>query len=132
MVTNAAPGPDGRLYVADGYGNAWVHVFDGDGALLFSWGEPGTGPGQFRLPHGIAIDRRGTVYVADRENSRIQLFDAAGTYLREWTHVLRPDDVSVRSACPPAVGPGSSRWTATPCRSSSHDRLRHSCEHLAR
>jgi len=50
MVTNAAPGPDGRLYVSDGYGNARVHVFDPDGQHLFSWGEPGTGPGQFRLP----------------------------------------------------------------------------------
>ncbi len=95
MVTNTAPGPDGRLYVADGYGNARVHVFSGDGAHLFSWGEPGNGPGQFRLPHGIAVDRRGTVYVADRENSRIQLFDSEGTYLSEWTHVLRPDDVYI-------------------------------------
>ncbi|MGD9751644.1 MAG: peptidyl-alpha-hydroxyglycine alpha-amidating lyase family protein [Acidimicrobiia bacterium] len=95
MVTNAAPGPDGRLYVADGYGNARVHVFDADGTHLFSWGEPGTGPGRFRLPHGIAVDRRGTVYVADRENSRIQLFDADGTYRTEWNHVLRPDDLFI-------------------------------------
>ncbi len=95
MVTNAAPGPDGRLYVADGYGNAAVHVFGPDGDHRFSWGEPGTGPGQFRLPHGIAVDRSGRVYVADRENSRIQVFTAEGAYLTEWTDVLRPDDVYI-------------------------------------
>ena len=95
MVTNAAPSPDGRLYVADGYGNAAVHVFDTSGAHLFSWGEPGSGPGQFRLPHGIAIDRGGKVYVADRENSRIQIFAADGAFLSEWTDVHRPDDVFI-------------------------------------
>ncbi len=95
MVTNAAPAPDGRLYVADGYGNARVHVFDPGGEHLFSWGEPGTGPGQFRLPHGIVVDRSGRVLVADRENSRIQLFTAEGDYLDAWTNVVRPDDVFI-------------------------------------
>ena len=95
MVTNAAPAPDGRLYVADGYGNARVHVFSPEGEHLFSWGEPGTGPGQFRLPHGIAIDRSGQVYVADRENSRIQIFSSEGEYRTEWNHVLRPDDLCI-------------------------------------
>ena len=95
MVTNAAPGPDGRLYVTDGYGNARVHVFAPDGAHLFSWGEPGSGPGQFRLPHGVVVDRHGRVYVADRENSRIQVFDADGTYRCAWYDVLRPDDVFI-------------------------------------
>lgn len=95
MVTNAAPGPDGRLYVADGYGNARVHVFSADGDHLSSWGEPGSEPGQFRLPHGIAVRRNGDVYVADRENSRIQIFDAEGTYRTAWSDVLRPDDVFI-------------------------------------
>lgn len=95
MVTNAAPGPDGRLYVSDGYGNARVHVFSPAGEHLFSWGEPGRGPGQFRLPHGIVVDRHGRVYVADRENARIQIFDADGTYLSEWTDIWRPDDVFI-------------------------------------
>ncbi len=95
MVTNAAPGPDGRLYVADGYGNAAIHVFNDDGAHLFSWGEPGNGPGQFRLPHGIVVDGQGQVYVADRENSRIQIFTSEGEYVTEWGHVLRPDDVFI-------------------------------------
>ena len=95
MVTNVALAPDGSLYVSDGYGNARVHKFAADGTLQFSWGEPGSGPGQFRLPHAIAVDRRGTVYVADRENSRIQVFTAAGEYVTEWRHVDRPDDLYI-------------------------------------
>jgi DNA-binding beta-propeller fold protein YncE len=96
--TNLALSPDGDLYVSDGYGNARVHKFAPDGRLLFSWGEPGTGPGQFRVPHGIAVDQNGTVFVADRENSRIQLFDPAGLYLSEWTDVARPSQVFIDRA----------------------------------
>jgi DNA-binding beta-propeller fold protein YncE len=93
--TNVALAADGALYVTDGYGNARVHKFTADGRLLFSWGAPGSGPGQFNLPHGIALDRSGRVYVADRENSRIQLFTPAGEYLSEWTDVARPMQVVV-------------------------------------
>jgi DNA-binding beta-propeller fold protein YncE len=88
--TNLALGPTGDLYVTDGYGNARVHRFAADGRLLQSWGEPGSGPGQFHVPHGLAVDRDGTVYVADRENSRVQLFGADGDYRGEWTDVARP------------------------------------------
>src|SRR5262249_34070880 len=63
------------------------------GRLLHSWGEPGGGPGQFRVPHGIAVGADGTVYVADRENSRVQLFTADGAYLGEWADVARPCQV---------------------------------------
>jgi hypothetical protein len=93
--TNLAVGPDGSLYVSDGYGNARVHKFSPNGRHLLSWGEPGSGPGQFHLPHGIAVDAEGTVYVADRENSRIQLFSADGAYLAEWANVARPCQVFV-------------------------------------
>jgi DNA-binding beta-propeller fold protein YncE len=93
--TNLAVGPEGSLYVSDGYGNARVHKFAADGRLLLSWGEPGGGPGQFRLPHGIAVDGQGVVYVADRENSRIQLFTPDGAYLAEWTDVARPCQVFI-------------------------------------
>jgi len=93
--TNVALAADGALYVTDGYGNARVHKFAADGRLLFSWGEPGGGPGQFNLPHGIAIDREGLVYVADRENSRIQLFTPKGEWLAEWTDVARPMQVCI-------------------------------------
>jgi DNA-binding beta-propeller fold protein YncE len=93
--TNLALAPDGALYVTDGYANARVHKFSADGRLLFSWGEPGDGPGQFHVPHGVAIDGQGTVYVADRENSRLQLFDPGGKFLAEWTDVARPSQVVI-------------------------------------
>jgi DNA-binding beta-propeller fold protein YncE len=93
--TNLAIGPTGDLYVSDGYGNARVHRFSPDGRLLNSWGAPGTGPGQFRLPHGIAVDAQGTVYVADRENSRVQLFSPDGQFRAEWTDVARPCQVCI-------------------------------------
>ena len=73
-VTNVARGRNGDLYISDGYGNARVHRFAADGTHLTSWGRPGSGPGEFNLPHSIAIDSAGRVYVADRENSRVQIF----------------------------------------------------------
>lgn len=94
-VTNVTLAPDGELYAADGYGNARVHRFAADGRLLQSWGEPGSAPGQFNLPHGIAIDRRGRVYVADRENSRIQIFSRDGSLLEIWDWPNRPCDLFI-------------------------------------
>lgn len=96
--TNVALNRAGEIYVTDGYGNARVHKFTPDGRLLFSWGEPGSGPGQFNLPHGIALDRDENVYVADRENSRVQIFDARGKFLTQWTDVMRPMQVVVDPA----------------------------------
>jgi DNA-binding beta-propeller fold protein YncE len=93
--TNVALAADGALYVTDGYGNARVHKFAADGRLLFSWGEPGSGPGQFNLAHGIALDRAGRVFVADRENSRIQIFTPEGLFLSAWTDVARPMQVFI-------------------------------------
>ena len=79
------------MFVTDGYGNARVHKFAADGTHLFSWGEPGTGPGQFNLPHGVWIDRRGRVLVGDRENDRVQVFDQEGKFLRVWpTKLIGP------------------------------------------
>ncbi len=91
--TNVALGPNGDVYVTDGYGNARVHRFSAGGQLIRSWGEPGTGPGQFYLPHGICIDADGRVLVADRENDRIQIFDLEGAYRGVWTDVQRPTNV---------------------------------------
>jgi DNA-binding beta-propeller fold protein YncE len=93
--TNLAIGPSGDLYVSDGYGNARVHRFAPDGTLIQSWGEPGSGPGQFHVPHGIAVDHDGTVFVADRENRRLQLFTAEGVYRSEWNDVARPCQVFI-------------------------------------
>jgi hypothetical protein len=94
-VTKVAVDARGDLYISDGYGNARVHKFSAPGRLLFSWGDPGRGPGQFILPHGIAVDSAGLVYVADRENSRVQIFSPAGEYLREWTFLNRPYDIYI-------------------------------------
>jgi DNA-binding beta-propeller fold protein YncE len=95
--TNVALSPAGELYVSDGYGNARIHKFTAEGRLLFSWGEPGSKPGQFHVPHGLAVDSQGTVYVADRENSRIQLFASDGTFLSQWTDVVRPCQVFINA-----------------------------------
>ena len=88
--TNVAIGLKGEIYISDGYGNARVHIFSPKGELLRSWGEPGKGPGQFYLPHGIAVDAEGRVFVCDREADRIQIFSPDGEYLSEWTDTQRP------------------------------------------
>jgi len=80
----------GSVYVSDGYGNSNVHKFDPKGRHLKSWGEPGTDPGCFNIPHNIATDAEGLVYVADRENSRVQIFDGEGRYLAQWSNLHRP------------------------------------------
>ena len=95
MVTNVAVTGSGEMFISDGYGNARVHRFSPTGELLASWGEPGTGPGQFNLPHSIAVDRGGRVFVADRENSRIQIFSSNGEFLTSWDWVNRPDDLFI-------------------------------------
>ncbi len=96
--TNVALSPTGEIYVSDGYGNARIHKFTPDGKLMFSWGEPGSGPGQFHIPHGIAIDRQGIVYVADRENNRLQVFSPTGEFIREWSDIARPCQVAFDDA----------------------------------
>lgn len=82
--TNVAFGPGGDVYVADGYNHARVARFSRDGELLSEWGEKGMETGQFDTPHGIATDDEGRVYVADRENARVQVFDADGRFLAQW------------------------------------------------
>jgi DNA-binding beta-propeller fold protein YncE len=81
---------NGDFYVSDGYGNARVHKYAPDGKLLLSWGESGTDPGQFNIVHNIATDKDGWVYVADRENHRIQVFDANGKFETQWVNMARP------------------------------------------
>ena len=80
----------GSLFISDGYGNSRVHKYAPDGRHVMSWGEPGTDPGQFNLPHNLATDAEGLVYVADRENHRVQIFDGQGGYQGQWNHLHRP------------------------------------------
>ena len=93
--TEVVPAASGDLYVSDGYRNARVHRFSGDGSLISSWGEPGKGgPNQFHLPHSLVVGRDGRVYLCDRENSRVQVFSADGQYITMWTDMQRPLDIS--------------------------------------
>ena len=85
----------GEVYVSDGYGNARIHKFSPDGKLLLSWGEPGFGPGQFRLPHAIWVDKQERVWVPDRENNRIQIFNNRGELLTQWTELVRPTSLCI-------------------------------------
>src|SRR5271166_2960931 len=86
--------PNGDIYVTDGYRNARVHRFTRDGRLVKSWGTPGKGEGQFHLPHSIAFDPDGKLYVADRSNKRIQIFSPDGDFLGQWTGMGGPNDVT--------------------------------------
>jgi DNA-binding beta-propeller fold protein YncE len=91
--TKVAFARGGDFYVSDGYGNARVHHFSAGGDLLHSWGEPGDGPGEFRLPHSVCVTSDDRVLVADREADRLQVFDLEGGFLEEWTDVQRPTAV---------------------------------------
>ncbi len=94
LPTNLTIGPDGHLFITDGYGNARVHRFEADGKYIASWGAPGDGPGQFNVPHGISNDGE-RLFVADRENSRVQIFSLDGELLGIWDDVARPAQVYV-------------------------------------
>ena len=85
----------GDLYVADGYSNARVHKYTPDGRLLFSWGDSGTGPGQFNIVHNVVTDWEGRVYIADRENQRVQVFSAEGKFETQWVDLSRAACVCV-------------------------------------
>jgi hypothetical protein len=108
--TNLAVGPNGDLYVSDGYGNARVHRFSGSGALRQSWGEPGAEPGQFHNPHGLWVHPDGRVFVADRSNNRIQIFSPDGEFLEMWTDTHRPEQIFVDPDGLVYVGEGA--WRA--------------------
>lgn len=84
-TTDIAFAPDGRLFITDGYANARVLEYTPDGRKIREWGVPGQAPGEFKLPHAIACDDRGVLYIADRENARIQRFTLDGKYLGEFT-----------------------------------------------
>lgn len=83
--TDIAIAKDGSFYVGDGYGNSRIIKFSATGKYLFEWGEKGDKKGEFNIPHGISLDSNGNVYVADRENNRIQVFDPNGKFIKQFT-----------------------------------------------
>jgi DNA-binding beta-propeller fold protein YncE len=93
--TNTVVSGTDDIYISDGYGNARVHRFSRQGELIKSWGSPGDQAGQFNVPHGIGVDRSARVYVADRENSRIQIFTSEGAFIEQWTDVIRPCEIFI-------------------------------------
>lgn len=86
---------NGDIFVADGHINNRVVKYSADGRFLMAWGQAGTGPGEFNMPHSIDIDSQGRVFVADRGNNRVQIFDQEGRYLDEWTQFGRPSGVFI-------------------------------------
>ena len=91
--TDLAISSSGDLFVSDGYGNARVHKYSPDGTLIKSWGDWGSGPGQFELSHCVRIDKDDRVWVCDRTNNRIQIFDTDGNFLKQWEDLLHPDTI---------------------------------------
>ena len=89
---------NGDIFVADGYGtksNARIVKFTKDGKFVKAWGEEGSAAGEFDVPHGLAIDRQGRLFVADRSNNRIQIFDQDGTFIDAWTQFGRPSGLFI-------------------------------------
>jgi hypothetical protein len=114
QVTDVAWDSAGNTYISDGYINSRIAKVDKDGNWLKSWGEPGDKPGQFDTPHSIATDAEDNIYVADRGNHRIQVFDQNGKFLRQITI-----DVPVPPDARPAIGnktdhPSGSRMPGSP------------------
>ena len=95
--TDTAFAPSGDLYISDGYGNSSVHRFTADGKHVSSFGSPGSGPGQFRVPHGVRVSKDGRVFVADRENCRVQVFTADGEFIAEWIDFEKPMGIDIDS-----------------------------------
>ena len=87
--------PSGELFVADGYGNSSVHRFTADGVYISSFGGPGRGPGEFLVPHAVRVSNDGRVYVADRENNRVQVFTTDGQFVDQWTDFKCPMGIHI-------------------------------------
>lgn len=96
MPSGLAFAPNGDIFVSDGYGGHRVHKFDQQGNLLHSWGKEGTGNGEFALLHNIWVDSRSRVFICDRENDLIQLFDTEGNFLEQWD-ITRPGDMYIQN-----------------------------------
>lgn len=96
--TDVAVAPNGDMFVSDGHGgdsNARIVKFTRDGKFIKAWGKKGSGPGEFDIPHSLAFDSKGRLFVADRNNNRIQIFDQEGRFLDQWTQFGRPSGVYI-------------------------------------
>jgi len=115
MPSGLAVAPNGEIFVSDGYGGHRVHKFSASGELLKSWGKQGTGPGEFALLHNVWVDSRSRVFICDRENNRLQIFDDQGGFLEEWTDLWMPGDLWIRDEVVYVVEQGGSSgvsvWT---------------------
>jgi DNA-binding beta-propeller fold protein YncE len=87
LPTDVAFAPNGEIYVSDGYGNPRVVKYTHEGKYVLQWGTRGSGPGQFQLPHNVAVDAQGRVYVTDRDNRRVEVFDANGKFITQWPEI---------------------------------------------
>lgn len=117
--TDVAVLADGSFYVSDGYRNTRVVKFSADGKFMFQWGRPGTGPGEFATPHAVVVDKSGLVYVADRQNDRVQVFDAQGQFIRQIKsrEVGRPYGLALLSQGRLVVADGGEQPQSGPDRS---------------
>jgi DNA-binding beta-propeller fold protein YncE len=96
---DVAIAPDGDIFVAEGHtpmmGSAQILKFNKDGKFLMKWGKHGSGPGEFEVPHTLAFDSRGRLFVGDRANNRIQIFDQDGKFLDQWKQFSRPSGMYI-------------------------------------
>ncbi len=117
--TDIAVLPDGSFYVSDGYRNTRVIKFTAAGRFDFQWGEPGTGPGQFDTPHAVTLDAEGRVYVADRENDRVQVFTPRGEFIAQWKSpaIGRPYSVAMLGSAFAVIADGGEQPDISPDRS---------------
>jgi DNA-binding beta-propeller fold protein YncE len=93
--TDIAIAPNGDIFVSDGHVNNRVVKFSKDGKFIKTWGKKGSGPGEFNVPHTLAFDSRGRLFVGDRSNSRIQIFDQEGAFIEEWKQFSRPSGIFI-------------------------------------
>lgn len=119
LPTDVAVLEDGSFYVSDGYANTRVVRFASNGRYQLEWGKRGSGAGEFDLPHAIALDARGRVYVADRSNARVQVFSPSGRFLRQWKGqgIGRPYSVAIAAADRAVVVDGGEQPEQGPDRS---------------
>ena len=110
--TDMAISPAGDVFISDGYGNNRIVHFDRDGKFVKTWGTLGVAPGQLSQPHGIAMDSQGLLYVCERNNGRIQVFNQAGESLAQWRNLINPWGIHINSRDEIFVcGSTPARWT---------------------